>query len=41
MGSGQSALAALKARRHYIGYEICPEYISLADTRIQEAYANQ
>ena len=38
MGSGQTALAALKAGRHYIGYEIRPEYVSLAETRILEAW---
>lgn len=37
MGSGQSAIAALKAGRHYIGYEINPEYVSLAHMRIQAA----
>lgn len=37
MGSGQTALAAIKAGRHFVGYEICPEYISLADSRILEA----
>ncbi len=37
MGSGQTALAAIKAGRHFIGYEICPEYVSLADSRILEA----
>ncbi len=37
MGSGQTALAALKAGRHYIGYEIYPEYVSLAQSRILEA----
>jgi DNA modification methylase len=36
MGSGQTALAALKAGRHYIGYEIYPEYVSLAQSRILE-----
>ncbi len=41
MGSGQTALAALKASRHYIGYEICAEYVSLADARIQGAFANK
>jgi site-specific DNA-methyltransferase (adenine-specific) len=41
MGSGQTALAALKAGRHYIGYEICQEYLSLADNRIREASANK
>lgn len=35
MGSGQTALAALKAGRHYIGYEINQEYVSLAQARIR------
>jgi len=35
MGSGQTALAALKAGRHYVGYDISPEYVSLANARIQ------
>jgi DNA modification methylase len=34
MGSGQTALAALKAGRHYIGYETNPEYVKLAERRI-------
>jgi DNA modification methylase len=34
MGSGQTALAALKAGRHYIGYEINPQYVNLANARI-------
>ncbi|NJD58086.1 MAG: SAM-dependent methyltransferase [Anaerolineales bacterium] len=34
MGSGQTALAALKSNRHYVGYEINPTYISLAQERI-------
>ena len=34
MGSGQTAIAALKAGRHYIGYELNPDYVSLANTRI-------
>jgi DNA modification methylase len=37
MGSGQTALAASKAGRHYVGYEINQEYVSLANTRIQGA----
>jgi modification methylase len=42
MGSGQTALAALKAGRHYIGYEINQEYAALAEARIQgyEVQAN-
>ena len=35
MGSGQTALAALKAGRHFIGYEISGEYLELANSRIQ------
>src|SRR5512141_1853456 len=35
MGSGQTAIAALKAGRHYIGYEINGEYLELAKGRIQ------
>ena len=37
MGSGQSAIAALKTERHFVGYEINPEYVSLAQTRITAA----
>jgi len=36
MGSGQTALAALKAGRHYGGYEINAEYLELAQKRISE-----
>jgi site-specific DNA-methyltransferase (adenine-specific) len=35
MGSGQTAIAALKSRRFYVGYEIVPEYIELAQKRIK------
>ncbi|MEW5938809.1 MAG: site-specific DNA-methyltransferase [Chloroflexota bacterium] len=34
MGSGQTALAALKAGRHFVGYEINEEYLKLAAKRI-------
>jgi len=34
MGSGTTAIAALKAGRKYVGYEIDPEYIKLAEERI-------
>ncbi len=34
MGSGQTALAALKAGRHYEGYETNPEYLALANHRV-------
>ena len=36
MGSGQSAIAAIKAKRHYIGYDINKEYIKLAERRIRK-----
>lgn len=35
MGSGQTAIAALQGNRHYIGYEIAPEYVDLAAKRIR------
>ena len=34
-GSGTTCLAALKAKRYYIGYEINPEYLRLAKERLQ------
>ena len=34
MGSGTTAIAALKAERKYIGYDIDPEYVKLAEERI-------
>jgi site-specific DNA-methyltransferase (adenine-specific) len=34
MGSGQTAIAALKAGRHFMGYEISESYIQLAQSRI-------
>lgn len=36
MGSGQTAIAAIKTRRHYVGYEIEEEYVKLAEKRIRE-----
>ncbi|MFX0064524.1 MAG: DNA-methyltransferase [Candidatus Hermodarchaeota archaeon] len=36
MGSGQTAIAAIKTQRHFIGYDIDPEYFELARKRIQE-----
>lgn len=34
MGSGSTAIAALKSSRKYVGYEIDPVYINLAEQRI-------
>lgn len=36
IGSGQTAIAAIKANRHYIGYEVDKEYVVLAERRIDE-----
>ena len=36
MGSGQTALAALKASRQYVGYEVNEEYVQMALRRIAE-----
>jgi DNA modification methylase len=36
IGSGQTAIAALKTRRHYVGYDINEEYTKLAERRIKE-----
>lgn len=36
MGSGQTALAALKCGRHFVGYEVNEEYRALALKRINE-----
>jgi DNA modification methylase len=36
MGSGQTAIAAIKSNRHYIGYEIEENYVALANQRIQK-----
>ncbi|GLI54117.1 DNA-methyltransferase [Thermodesulfovibrio yellowstonii] len=38
MGSGQTAIAAIKTRRHYIGYEINEEYVKIAEKRIKDFY---
>ena len=41
MGSGQTALAALRTGRHFVGYEIQPEYVRLAHTRIEAERAKE
>ncbi|MFH1613037.1 MAG: DNA methyltransferase, partial [bacterium] len=35
MGSGTTAIAALKSDRKYVGYDISQEYIDLAEKRIK------
>jgi site-specific DNA-methyltransferase (adenine-specific) len=39
-GSGTTCLAAIKAGRHYVGYENVPDYVKLAEKRIDE-YSRQ
>ena len=36
MGSGQTAIAAMKSGRHYVGYEIDELYVTLANQRINK-----
>jgi len=35
MGSGQTAIAAIKTNRYYIGYEVNKQYVELAEKRIR------
>jgi DNA modification methylase len=37
-GSGTTCIAALRSGRHYIGYEINPDYIELANGRISKTF---
>ena len=36
MGSGTTAIAALKNGRHYVGYDTDPEYVAIAGKRISD-----
>jgi hypothetical protein len=40
IGSGQTAIAAIKTKRHYAGYDINEEYVKLAEKRIKEFSLN-
>ncbi len=40
MGSGQTALAAIRTGRHFVGYEISPEYVALAQSRVAQERAS-
>jgi site-specific DNA-methyltransferase (adenine-specific) len=37
MGSGTTAVAALRTGRHYVGYDTDPEYVALAQARVAGA----
>ena len=41
IGSGTTALAALKLKRHFIGYEISSEYVDLANKQISKIKGQQ
>lgn len=41
IGSGQTALAALKLHRHFVGYDIDKKYCELAEKRIAELIAQR
>jgi site-specific DNA-methyltransferase (adenine-specific) len=36
IGSGQTAIAAIKTNRHYVGYDIEEKYVKLSERRIKE-----
>ena len=40
IGSGQTGIAAVKNKRHYVGYEINEKYVHLAKRRIEEVSAD-
>ncbi len=39
MGSGSTAVAALRTERHYVGFDTDPEYVALAERRIADERA--
>jgi site-specific DNA-methyltransferase (adenine-specific) len=39
MGSGSTAVAALRTERHFVGFDTDPEYVALAERRIAEERA--
>ena len=39
MGSGSTAIAALKSDRYFVGYDISEEYVQIAERRIKEETA--
>jgi site-specific DNA-methyltransferase (adenine-specific) len=41
LGSGQTAIAARRTKRHFVGYEISEEYAQLAERRIAESGARE
>lgn len=41
MGAGTTALVTLILKRHYIGFELSPKYVQIADERIKEGSITQ
>jgi site-specific DNA-methyltransferase (adenine-specific) len=41
MGSGTTCVAALRAGRHFVGYEVEPEYLALAEERLRQVASQQ
>jgi DNA modification methylase len=39
LGSGSTAVAAVQNGRHYVGYDMDPDYVAIAEARIAEARA--
>jgi site-specific DNA-methyltransferase (adenine-specific) len=39
LGSGSTAVAAVRSERHYVGYDTDPDYVNLAEARIAEERA--
>ncbi|HUO49859.1 MAG TPA: site-specific DNA-methyltransferase [Acidimicrobiales bacterium] len=39
MGSGSTAVAAVRTGRHFVGYDTDPDYVARATTRVKEAQA--
>lgn len=39
MGSGTTAVAAIETGRHFIGYELSPEYCAIANERVRKSMA--
>jgi site-specific DNA-methyltransferase (adenine-specific) len=37
LGSGSTAVAAARTGRHYVGYDLDPEYVAIAEARVAEA----
>jgi site-specific DNA-methyltransferase (adenine-specific) len=39
LGSGSTAVAAVRTGRHYVGYDTDPDYVAIAEARIVDARA--